>query len=454
MREKVTPEDGENPNAISLFGQAANANDFPVLKAFQEYIDAEQAKARKRMLGLSIFFVVLLVAVVITFTVIVISIFSHNRELSDRLLDVAFRERERQLQPVAAPAAPQPIAQPVVTPVVAPSQDAGMKPILEKLDALAAALVARQQQAVQPPAPVVVTTAPATVAPSASADSAEAREMRETIKKQQAELEAERNRLKEAEEKLRKAEIERHRRRLYPEYYAQQDAVEAQERVSPVPPPKPVPRPAAVMPEKVVVVPQTKPPATSLKDLKPINYFAQGEDDDLAELIKKKPHPTQPAPTVPAAQPKAPPKTKPSPAPSAQPTKVAPASPTTKTSPSVQAAPPPKAPSAVPAAKEAPAVPVTPQPKTVAAAPIAKTSPSVLPAQQAQKESALPIKKEPAQSVKKEPKQSATAAQPPAKRPEPEKKQLAPPPPIKTETLDVGTSSDNSIPWLIEESDL
>ena len=66
MREKVTPEDGENPNAISLFGQATNANDFPVLKAFQEYIDAEQAKARKRMLGLSIFFVVLLVAVVIT----------------------------------------------------------------------------------------------------------------------------------------------------------------------------------------------------------------------------------------------------------------------------------------------------------------------------------------------------------------------------------------------------
>ena len=91
MKDKVSTEDGATPNALSLFGQAANANDFPVLKAFQEYIDAEQAKARKRMLGLSIFFVVLLVAVVITFTIIVISIFAHNRELSDRLLDVAFR---------------------------------------------------------------------------------------------------------------------------------------------------------------------------------------------------------------------------------------------------------------------------------------------------------------------------------------------------------------------------
>ena len=61
MREDGSTTDGESSNAISLFGQAANANDFPVLKAFQEYIDAEQSKARKRMLGLSIFFVVLLV---------------------------------------------------------------------------------------------------------------------------------------------------------------------------------------------------------------------------------------------------------------------------------------------------------------------------------------------------------------------------------------------------------
>ena len=213
MHDNVTPEDGgANQNAISLFGQAANANDFPVLKAFQEYIDAEQAKARKRMLGLSVFFVVLLVAVVITFTVVVISIVSHNRELSDRLLDIAFRERQQ--APVVVP---QPIVQPqVVSPAVAPTQpETGIKPILEKLDSLAAALVARQQQAVQfqPPTPVVVTTAPAPVAPAPPAESTESQQMKETIRRQQAELEAERNRLKEAEEKLRKAEIERHRQR-------------------------------------------------------------------------------------------------------------------------------------------------------------------------------------------------------------------------------------------------
>ena len=152
MRENVTEEDGGNPNAISLFGQSANANDFPVLKAFQEYIDAEQAKARKRMLGLSIFFVVLLVAVVITFTVVVISIVSHNRELSDRLLDVAFRERQAPVVVQQPPVVPQPIVQPTVAPVVTPPQENGIKPILEKLDALAAAMVAaRQQQTLQPP---------------------------------------------------------------------------------------------------------------------------------------------------------------------------------------------------------------------------------------------------------------------------------------------------------------
>ena len=84
MSDNATTGDASNSNAISLFGQSANMNDFPVLKAFQEYIDAEQAKARKRMLGLSIFFIVLLVAVVITFTIIMTSIFNHNRELSDR----------------------------------------------------------------------------------------------------------------------------------------------------------------------------------------------------------------------------------------------------------------------------------------------------------------------------------------------------------------------------------
>lgn len=397
MQDKVSTEDGANPNALSLFGQAANANDFPVLKAFQEYIDAEQAKARKRMLGLSIFFVVLLVAVVITFTIIVISIFTHNRELSDRLLDVAFRERQNQIaiqQPV-----PQPVVQPVVTPVVAPAQDSGIKPILEKLDALATALAARQQHALQP-APVVVTTAPATLAPSSPVENTETQQLREMIKKQQAELEAERNRLKETEEKLRKAEIERHRRRLYPEYYAQQ---EAQLTPAPAPvaapvQPKQTPPPAAATtptpaPEKIQEKPSPKPkpaarPATPLKNLKPIDYFAQSEDDELT------PKPTPSVKQKELLQPSAAKK---------------------EASPTVKKQQPPPTPQAK---KEAPSAP--PQAKKEVPPAATKKEPS-------------PAKKE--VSV-------------------PEKKLRPPPSATKTETLDVTTSSDNSIPWLIEERDL
>ena len=383
MQGNASTDDGENPNAISLFGQAANANDFPVLKAFQEYIDAEQAKARKRMLGLSIFFVVLLVAVVVTFTIVLISIFTHNRELSDRLLDVAFRERERQT------AVQQPLVQPVVTPVVASAPDAGIKPILEKLDALATALATRHQQALQP-APVVVTTVPSAVAPPSPVESPETQQMREMIRKQQTELEAERNRLKETEEKLRKAEIERHRRRLYPEYYTQQDA--------PVPPPDPAPVAVPVQP-KPTPVPASPPisaparekiqektahapksaasPATPLRNLKAIDYFARDEDDELT-----------PRSNPPIRQELTP-----------------------TTAPSSKKATPPSAKKQPPPASQA---------KKAASAPATKTEPS-------------PAKKETSVLAKKPP---------------------PPPSAVKTKTLDVNTSSDNSIPWLIEDRDL
>ena len=450
MRDNVTEEDGANPNAVSLFGQAANANDFPVLKAFQEYIDAEQAKARKRMLGLSIFFVILLVAVVITFTVVMMSIVSHNRELSDRLLDVAFRERQAPVVAPPAAAAPQPIVQPVVAPVVAPAQDSGIKPILEKLDALATAMVARQQQALQQPAPLVVTTAPAAVAPPVPTESAETSKMKETIKRQQAELEAERNRLKETEEKLRKAEIERHRRRLYPEYYAQQDAaarrLEAVEELQPpsVPPvepkksPLPVPEPKTVpLPGRTISPPKAAPrqiesppaearPPAPLSSLKPINYFAQSEDDDLTELAKSrkktdKPIQSKKTVTSPSTQ-------HPAPAVKKEPSK-----------PETKAQPPASPKAASPSEKKEP-----PKPET-------KTQPPAFPKVASPSEKKV-APQPPEKKVTTPPQEKKDAAAP---KKQPPQKNVAPPLPVtKTETLDIGTSSDNSIPWLIEERDL
>ena len=216
-----TEEAPHAANAVSIFGSAGNASDFPVLKAFQEYIDAEQAKARKRMLGLSIFFILLLVVVVVTFTLVMTSVINRNQALSDRLLDIALREKT-QAQPVVnvQPPAPHPVVQPVIQ---QPSQADVLKPVLEKFDKLAEAMVKAQQQQHVPvaaPAPVVVTTAAApSPAAQPSAESAEIARLREELRR---EIEARKEQEAKAKEEKRKAEIEAHRRRLYPEYYARQ----------------------------------------------------------------------------------------------------------------------------------------------------------------------------------------------------------------------------------------
>ena len=132
MNPEITEPEAATPaaNAVSIFGQGGSPNDFPVLKAFQEYIDAEQAKARKRMLGLSVFFIVLLVVIVITFTLVVMSVINRNQSLSDRLLDIALREKSP-AQPVVNVQSPAPA--PVVQPVVhQPSQEESLKPVMEE----------------------------------------------------------------------------------------------------------------------------------------------------------------------------------------------------------------------------------------------------------------------------------------------------------------------------------
>ena len=405
--EEATP----TTNAVSIFGQGGSPNDFPVLKAFQEYIDAEQAKARKRMLGLSIFFILLLVVIVITFAVVVMLFINRNQSLSDRLLDIALREK-LPAQPVVTVQSPAPA--PVVQPVVhQPSQEVTLKPVMEKFDKLAEALIKAQQQpvSVAQPAPVVVTTSPQPVVQSA-AESAELIRLREELRREREERKAE----KEAKEKeaKRQAEIEAHRRRLYPEYYAQQEArkVAAEnERRAPAPLPKPVtqpvpqavpqPVPQAVPPAPVVKPkavptltippsPQPAPEASSPAKLKPRSYFSDSmpsEDPELKELLKKVP------PVSSSAQ-----------------------------QPKPQAQPAPK-----PVPKNTVTKPVQ--------QPVAKPLPQ--PAVKPVPQSAVQPPSKPA------PKPPATpAAKPVVQVPKQEEN--------NTETLTIGGSDGNSIPWLIE----
>ena len=400
-------------NAVSLFGQSGGVNDFPVLKAFQEYIDAEQAKARKRMLGLSVFFILLLIVVVITFTLVITSVIARNQQLSDRLLDIALRDKTS-AQPVVNVQSPAPTvesAELVRLREELRREKEEIKAEQAKRDEvrfnkLLDAISKPQQQPVAAPTPVVVTTSPSSVLQPAAAETAELARQREELRREKEERQAEQAK---AKEEKRKAEIEAHRRRLYPEYYAQEDARKAAaeaaaEPVRPVEPPRraapplpkpspapsatqplpkttPVPSPAAVHPTPKakpvpapVQPPQPQTQAQKLRAMKPVSYFdssAPAEDPELEELLKKRPAPQAKPPSKPAVNPK-------------------PQQPTT----------------AKPAAAARPAVP---HPST-------KTAP---------KPTAQP------------------AATPAAQRPaQPEK---------KTETLAIGGAADgSSIPWLIE----
>ena len=384
-------------NAVSLFGQSGGVNDFPVLKAFQEYIDAEQAKARKRMLGLSVFFILLLIVVVITFTLVITSVIARNQQLSDRLLDIALRDKTS-AQPVVNVQSPAPTvesAELVRLREELRREKEEIKAEQAKRDEvrfnkLLDAISKPQQQPVAAPTPVVVTTSPSSVLQPAAAETAELARLREELRREKEERQAEQAK---AKEEKRKAEIEAHRRRLYPEYYAQEDARRAAaeaaaEPVRPVEPPRraapplpkpnpapsatqptqplpkttPVPSPAAVQPAPKakpvpapVQPPQPQTRAQKLRAMKPVSYFdssAPAEDPELEELLKKRPAPQAKPPSTPAVNPKP-----------QQPTTAKPAAAARPAVPQPSTKPAPK-PTAQPAATPAAQRPAQPEKKT------------------------------------------------------------------------------------------
>ena len=300
--------------ALRLFEQANGMNDFPVLKAFQEYIEAEQARARKRTLGLSVFFVVLLVVVVVTFSVIMAAVINRdqlrlseiatrNQALSDKLLDIALRARTPAAQPVVN------VQQP---PTAAPADGGAqaLKPVLDRLAALAETLKGASDAK---PAPSAAVPPPLPAAATAELDAV--RRQQDALAREREAVAAARRRLKEEQEQLRRDRVEQHRRRLYPDYYAREAEKTAEPPKAPAPPPAkaaPAPAPAAVPPPPKaapapVAAPPPQPPkkaapraaatAVDLKTAKPIRYFDDAEEGATAAQPQKK------APTPPSAAP-------------------------------------------------------------------------------------------------------------------------------------------------------
>jgi len=176
---------GEIPQrAVSIFGQNEAMDDFPVLKAFQQYIDAEQEKARKRILNLGMFSGAILVVVIAVFLFLLHGINVRNQALSDRLIEYAMKEADRRQQPSA--------------------QDAmAMRAMTETLATI--------QQKLQN-----------TEAKPITFDENREKKVREDaakIERAKMLLAQEKQRLAEERERLRQIEIDRQRRKLYPELY-------------------------------------------------------------------------------------------------------------------------------------------------------------------------------------------------------------------------------------------
>ena len=159
------PSDGASEptgEADNLFAVALPKNDdaFPVLRAFQTFIDQERERSRRRITMLSTAFIVALVVLMLAFVgffaLFYTQVMSHDEAQLARLFELVSRGPAPQPAPAAAPA-PAPAPQPSATP--------------ENLADLVEKLVAERLRASAPapaPAPEPEPAKAASAAPAAS----------------------------------------------------------------------------------------------------------------------------------------------------------------------------------------------------------------------------------------------------------------------------------------------
>ena len=267
------------PNAVSVYGPSDAMDDFPVLKAFQQYVDAEHAKAQKRMTTLCIFFVVLMVAVISVFVILLMNISSRNSALSDQLFQFMIKDRQNAFvqQPTPADASLKAMAD-----LQQRLMDQQMKFAEEMMKKAAA-------QAGAPGEPVTQSER-AEFTAQRRAHERETKAEAEKLRKAQAALKAEKARIAKERERLRQKEIDLQRRKLYPEAYA--------------PAPAPAAKPAAQEDDDLAAVDaELAREENAVRNGEgPVRYFNYDNDDDLDDFVNSL---EVPAPAKPAARPSA-----------------------------------------------------------------------------------------------------------------------------------------------------
>lgn len=177
-RESFSQHSATNPEQLFALANGQEES-FPVLKAFQDFLEQERARARKRVWAIVLSFVGVLVAVVILFAVLFVAVFGvmlRNNDRQQEMLLNLMRGRSEvpaQAVPVATPlpqaaapvatAVPAPAA-PVVAPAPAPAPtDSADKPLSRNdlLEILRTIVTQPGSAAPAPVAPVAPVAEPA-----------------------------------------------------------------------------------------------------------------------------------------------------------------------------------------------------------------------------------------------------------------------------------------------------
>jgi len=149
--EAATQQKFTGGNLVTMYqAQGAGSESFPVLQAFQEYIEAERKQARKRIMQLSISFAVIMGVVVIGFLAAGVYMMQST---TNRLFEVAMTKKEIPPAP-AVVTAPQPSVQSVApAPAASPALEASIRQMSEVLAKM-------QAEASRKPAEVVSESKP------------------------------------------------------------------------------------------------------------------------------------------------------------------------------------------------------------------------------------------------------------------------------------------------------
>ncbi len=155
----------EQPGAlVSIHNAALHANpdSFPVLKAFQDYLETERQRARQRLILLSAFFAVLLIVVMVGLIAIGVSIYGDISAKNDKLFSVLIDQRTAPAGQVPAATDPGALARAIEEQVAArlaaaarPAPAASPTFDTAALERIIEARVAARLAAAQTPAPAV-----------------------------------------------------------------------------------------------------------------------------------------------------------------------------------------------------------------------------------------------------------------------------------------------------------